>query len=390
MQSFSSVLNIETECLTAVSLLKTTTSLPCRTRDNIIHNEWCVVPSKHHQKNLKKVLRDVVKHVTKHHDQLCLRGALSQHPMLVKDRVDTLHRLRNTKQPEQRSEEWFNQREEQITASVFGKLKSIVARRTLAFQKATQIRERGCVRNAHKSSGIACEWGVMFEEVCKKVYEHLCDGAVVEEFGLLPHTKYPFIGASPDGICNENSTCEYIGRLVEFKAPFSRKIKHNHVPKEYLAQIQGQLEVTQLECCDYLECVFKTESKEDAQTRQSHHDTTTPICLQGMIVQQPGKSAYLYSSVNNITEASLNELVTICNSTLKDVNVIYWYLEDYQKVSVHRNSAWFTSHLLPKLKNTYEMLTEFANNDDAYQKEFEARQQKKKLKKNKSVLLFRN
>ena len=333
------------------------------------------------------------KQVHKRQSQLCLRGTLvPPTPMTVQDKRHTLLTLRNTVQPEQRSEEWYSQREEQITASVFGKLKSIASQRTLAFQKATKIRERPQPRKKHVSSGAACEWGVLFEEVCRKVYEHLCVGAVVEEFGLLPHRTFPFIGASPDGICNEHSSDEYVGRLVEFKAPYSRKLIYNTVPEEYLAQMQGQLEVTQLDCCDYLECVFQKETKEEAHARKECATHLQGVQgLQGFIVQPFGQSNCLYGPVNDITDTTLGAIVATNHLTHEHVNVMYWFLEDYQKVSVRRNSEWFSTNLFPQLETTYTLLTEFVNNDDTYHEEFLKRQQKKKIKRTTvPACLFRN
>ena len=55
----------------------------------------------------------------------------------------------------------------------------------------------------------------------------------------------------------------YIGRMLEIKCPKSRVIT-GFIPEVYRAQIQGQLEVCDLEYCDFLECEIKVyNSKED-------------------------------------------------------------------------------------------------------------------------------
>ena len=59
----------------------------------------------------------------------------------------------------------------------------------------------------------------------------------------------------PDGICDIDSVNkQYIGRMLEIKCPKSRPI--GFIPEYYELQIQGQLEVYDLEYCDYLECSF--------------------------------------------------------------------------------------------------------------------------------------
>ena len=64
--------------------------------------------------------------------------------------------------------------------------------------------------------------------------------------GLIIHNQYKHIGASPDGISD-------LGIMLEIKCPFKRKID-GAIPEQYWMQIQGQLEVCDLEECDYLEC----------------------------------------------------------------------------------------------------------------------------------------
>ena len=49
----------------------------------------------------------------------------------------------------------------------------------------------------------------------------------VDEYGLLQHDKYPFIGASPDGICDKttldgNKLTKLVGRLLEIGGNFTR------------------------------------------------------------------------------------------------------------------------------------------------------------------------
>ena len=37
----------------------------------------------------------------------------------------------------------------------------------------------------------------------------------IVEFGLVPHPTFKIFGASPDGICSNDSPDEFIGRMLE-------------------------------------------------------------------------------------------------------------------------------------------------------------------------------
>jgi putative phage-type endonuclease len=64
---------------------------------------------------------------------------------------------------------------------------------------------------------------------------------VTGDVGLRQHPKYPWLGASPDGLFK-------CGFMLEIKCPKTRSIKHL-CPPEYYPQVQVQLEVCDLEYC---------------------------------------------------------------------------------------------------------------------------------------------
>ena len=71
----------------------------------------------------------------------------------------------------------------------------------------------------------------------------------IYEAGLLIHDKYNWLGASPDGILEND-------KLIEIKCPIKRNID-NSIPIYYLNQIQIQLEVCNLENCYLFQCKFE-------------------------------------------------------------------------------------------------------------------------------------
>ena len=93
------------------------------------------------------------------------------------------------------------------------------------------------------------EWGVKYEDVAIMFYEELYNVKILD-FGCIPHPEFDAFGASPDGICDDTGNDEYIARMVEIKCPPKRKFTKT-VPSHYLMQVQGQLEVCDLDECDF-------------------------------------------------------------------------------------------------------------------------------------------
>ena len=85
---------------------------------------------------------------------------------------------------------------------------------------------------------------------------------IIDDYGCIRHRTIPFIGASPDGICSPKSkNRNLVGRMLEIKCPKSRKID-GIPPTVYAVQVQAQLEVCELEYCDFLECkIVEYDSK---------------------------------------------------------------------------------------------------------------------------------
>ena len=335
-------------------------------------------PSKTHQKKWRKVMRTLSATVLKRKRLEAMLGVHVDTPLTdLVDRTDIVETLRNLPQPEQRTDAWYMRREEMITASDFGHaLKSDASRKRLAKTKAEPlvgrrlalIKNELYVRPERRTGGAACAHGVMFEPVCDLIYRNLCrPHAVTEEFGLLPHPSIPFLGASPDGICNAESPDALVGRLVEYKAPYSRKIVKGHVPTEYLAQMQGQLAVTTLDMCDYLECELKTDTLENIRT--SLRSASPPIAY-GFIVVVPrvdGGHSYLYGPYNSLSDDDVLACVEKYDQYVPDEAILhYWYLNDYQLVNVRRNEEWWENVLLPFLTATWDMVQ--ANVSDALEK----------------------
>jgi hypothetical protein len=178
------------------------------------------------------------------------------------------------------------------------------------------------------------------------------DDSTFAETGCLIHPQYTFIGASPDGLQLYNQ------RLLEIKNVVSRVI--TGVPSlEYWVQMQTQLEVCDVEECDFVESKFvEVLDTPTFVTRASEY----AYC--GIIVHQPGEDPnQLYSPMGHSAEACVQWLLQtqqrlhgggsgndddderLC--TVAAPSVTYWILETLCHTVVRRNRDWFLA-ILPK------------------------------------------
>jgi hypothetical protein len=105
----------------------------------------------------------------------------------------------------------------------------------------------------------AMDWGVRFEPIVKQILT-VRWGAEILEFGRLLHPTDPRLAASPDGILIAAADPARIGRLVEIKCPIRREIT-GAIPYEYWCQMQIQMEVCDIDECEYVEAKINSGYK---------------------------------------------------------------------------------------------------------------------------------
>jgi hypothetical protein len=194
------------------------------------------------------------------------------------------------------------------------------------------------------------------------------------EFGCIQHDTYPFIGASPDGINIEPASPIY-GRMVEIKNIVNREIT-GRPKEEYWIQTQIQMEVCDLDECDFVETRFKEyESKEDydadSTVTQGYTASgnekgvilwfqTAPRVTQYGDISPPiqlyeyapiGATPYEYDKWEVDMFAKHERLGSIW------VRTIYWYLDQYSCVLVRRNRLWF-EEAVPVLEQLWKTIEE--------------------------------
>lgn len=138
--------------------------------------------------------------------------------------------------PHQRTEQWFKDREGKLTASQFGQAAG------LAPGSRQQLWRRIMGLETFEGNE-ATEWGETHEPVALTAYEHF-QQISVEQVGFVAHQEHDWLGGSPDFLVG----LEGVG---EIKCPFSKEIP-KEIPSHYMAQVQGLLEITNRDWCDFV------------------------------------------------------------------------------------------------------------------------------------------
>lgn len=250
---------------------------------------------------------------------------------------DILNELLNRKQIEQRTPEWYAQMNSIISASELGNLFASVRQRAkMVLSKTVPYESRYAPLAVSSDRMSAFDWGIRFEPVVKQIYEHKYN-AVVKELGRLIHPTYSKCSASPDGLVYECDISEKVGHLVEIKCPVTREI-NGMIPKDYYAQMQMQLHVTQLTFCDYVEAQFSSKYNNTPER-------IGPGLYNGFVglvryVERKGDNEfyYVYSPVNVDIE-----WIPEIKEGEELVEIIPWRLIQWHEQVVTRSEDWWAS-----------------------------------------------
>lgn len=263
----------------------------------------------------------------------------------ISDVSTQLNWLASVEQPEQRTPEWFTYRHTVITASSLSKVLE---------SKSTYdsiLKEKVLPEAKRNFSGNAIEHGIRNEPNAQKIYESLTN-TKISEYGCIKHPKISHIGASPDGIVTVAEDPNYIGRMLEIKCLYSREMTGIPIYK-YWVQVQIQLEVCDLEYCDFFECKINDALTEDEFYERLSKDTIgrfygIVVEYQDLSTGNADKKKHLYSPISldekGIREWHDRELNPFTNDgTRRWYNrSYYWELKKYSKVTIQRNREWFS------------------------------------------------
>lgn len=251
--------------------------------------------------------------------------------------------LKNIFQPEQKSQAWYEMRNTMLTASDWG---TVLGENH--YSNGNEVLKKKCGDDTFITNA-AMQWGNKYENVAVLIYEHR-NTVQILEFGCIRHPFIPFLGASPDGITME-------GVMLEIKCPTSRKITGTP-PSYYWCQVQGQLEVCELDRCDFLECSFKEYDNDKDPEYEYYADNYEGNKLLNQYGHEKGVIAEFYKSSSK-TFMYIYSPVCIMGDELdiwkketvekhqSDKNMFscfsYWYLQEVSCVPIYRNQEWFNT-----------------------------------------------
>lgn len=288
-------------------------------------------------------------------------------------------------QTEQRTPAWYERRHNMITASsawkAFG-TECVVNQ--LIYEKCKPFSEVVEAAAAQQTVNVdsPLHWGQKYEHLSAQMYQ-LKNNTRLGEFGCIQHAcpRLSFLGGSPDGINIDNSS-PLFGRMVEIKNIVNREI--TGIPKEeYWIQMQIQMEVCDLDACDFVETRFKEyeyveDYEQDVEIDYHYHyckddqrvgtefDVHDDDLQRGIIIyfidKTTQKPHYEYMPfhykdldtqdawvVNTIFEKeSAGQHAWIRN--------IYWKLDQYSCVLVKRNRLWFNAYAAPQLERVWRTI----------------------------------
>ena len=292
------------------------------------------------------------------------RGNQEANQSTVIELETKINYLRSLPQPAQRTAEWYAFRHGLITASnAYKAFEGTSTVNQLIYEKCHPLRTMSTSDEKMVNVSSPLHWGQKYEPLSVMIYEDRYK-TTVEDFGCIRHPKYPFLGASPDGI-NVSKDSPLYGRMLEIKNVVNREI--TGVPKkEYWIQTQLQMEVCDLNECDFLETKFveyagSTEFDEDDDGTKTNR--TKKNEFKGMILYfstPEGKPVYVYKDIHlvNPVEVDSWETKTIEEYEAANQNwikTIYWKLETLSCVLIQRNTQWFSDNI-QQLQNVWNII----------------------------------
>jgi putative phage-type endonuclease len=312
---------------------------------------------------------------------------------LIKKRTDTFLKLQSIEYPPQRSPGWYLQRDGKITASDAG---TVIGENKYE-QPYKMILKK--LRETFQNNEFTYH-GKKYELIATLIYEYRFD-VHTEEFGMVGHEQYNFLGASPDGIVSQykrdcKTLTNLVGRMLEIKVPLRRKIntegdiKDNICPIYYWDQTQLQMECCDLDECDFWQCCineYPSESLFISDTDPNNrHISKSKGLEKGCLVQilpldklNLKDKDYLdaiFSSAQFIHPTKLDMNPEECKIWLEDTikkipnthpgygfdKIKYWYLDKSFCVTIYRNKEWFKSNVL-KYQQMWDDITFMRSNE---------------------------
>lgn len=257
----------------------------------------------------------------------------------VAERQEHVRALLARPQIPQRTPDWYAQGKRVLTASEFATLfKTPRAVSQMVLSKSATEEEAAAAAAAAAATPprLACmtcemgpfDWGIRFEPVVKQVLQERW-GATIVEAGRLVHPKDPLLAASPDGLILEAADPARVGRLLEIKCPITRAVGEG-VPFEYWCQMQIQMEVTDIDECEYVEVKIQSLQKHATDLSGGGPPDGTL-----WLFQEPAPSCQMIYAYTAAQKEEFEARGWDC------VETIPWRVETFVRELVVRDRAWF-------------------------------------------------
>jgi hypothetical protein len=242
--------------------------------------------------------------------------------------------LLTVRQVAQRTDAWYSETMNLLTASELSQIFKTGGRTRglLVLAKTQALEPRSGSSTSQSEHMTAFDWGVRFEPVVKQIYEARY-GSTIADVGRLYHQTMARCAASPDGVVVEGSRA---GRLIEIKCPVTRE-PGLQIPEEYYAQMQQQLEVCDLELCDYVEAKFRAAYSSGVPL--ATHGPARHFGVIWRLEREVGNvitSRYVYGPLD--TEQLVCEDIGLDETVMERVP---WELMTWNEMQVQRNRAWW-------------------------------------------------
>jgi putative phage-type endonuclease len=278
---------------------------------------------------------------------------------MKKELVKQVVELQKIPLPVQRSDEWFAFRKSRITAS---ELATIFNANSFMTKDELVLSKCGYPQEMDAYALEICQHGVIFEPVATLLYEQRNNTTVIE-FGCLPHAELDYIAASPDGITPD-------GIMLEIKCPMKREIIG--IPRIYYwYQMQLQLEVADLNRCDFLECDIGYYANEKEFLEDLSVDlfkTNASNLEKGVIIEyynnkkkhyiyyEPGKEKNIDKQLELLKIWWEEQIDIVLSDDNNDyLRTIYWHIKLYSCITIYRDREWF--------KTTNPIIKDFWTNE---------------------------
>lgn len=282
------------------------------------------------------------------------------------EKDDTWKWLLTTKQIEQRTDEWYSETKNLITASEIAAIwKGPRSRAALVMAKAppapsslaASASPREAASLAREAASLAeddpvfvpqrntavrrentgpMDWGVRYEPVVKQILEDSL-GAKIQDLGRIRHREVSRVAASPDGLFVEcTKEPALLGTLVEIKCPPTRVI-NDKIPFDYWCQMQLQMEVCGRPSCEFVEAKFREFGQDEEASSASAPASPS---AKGWIVLEGNsdtmETRYVYSSTEPFESSGPFGPWVFMEK-------YQWELVHMRRITVPKDTAWFQS-----------------------------------------------